>query len=209
MPIINLHYPVTGSTLPTDHGYALYGALARVVPDLHLKDTQIQIGPIMARYGGQGQLRIEEQGGWLRLRLPAEQIGQVLPLAGKQLELDGQRLRVGVPKVLTLITAPALAAKVVLIKPHVEANAFLDAVRQKLTELGIKGEPAIPLVRIGQHAGKPRRLVVRIHGKRIVGYGLQVTSLTAEESLKLQEIGLGGRRKMGCGFFVPLQGTKQ
>ena len=77
MTIINLHYPVMGSALLADHGYALYGALARVVPEIHYKDTRIQIGPIKARYGGQGQLRLGEQGGWLRLRLPAEQIGLV------------------------------------------------------------------------------------------------------------------------------------
>jgi len=32
---------------------------------------------------------------------------------------------------------------------------------------------------------------------------LHVNGLTAEESIKLQEIGLGGRRHMGCGIFVP------
>jgi CRISPR-associated protein Cas6 len=204
MPIINLYYPVMGSILPSDHGYALYGALARVVPELHRKETQIQIGPIMARYGGKGQLRLDERGGWLRLRLPAEQIGLVLPLAGKQLELDGQRLRVGVPKIMTVVPAPALAARVVLIKPHAEADSFMAAVRKKLDELGVKGEPGVPLVREGPHAGKPRRLVVRIKEARIVGYGLQVTGLTAADSVKLQENGLGGRRKLGCGFFVPV-----
>jgi CRISPR/Cas system CSM-associated protein Csm4 (group 5 of RAMP superfamily) len=28
-----------------------------------------------------------------------------------------------------------------------------------------------------------------------------VSELTAEESIRLQEHGLGGRRKMGCGVF--------
>jgi CRISPR-associated protein Cas6 len=46
---------------------------------------------------------------------------------------------------------------------------------------------------------------LRIHGKRIVGFSVIIQGLTAEESMKLQEHGLGGRGKMGCGFFVPLK----
>ena len=47
--------------------------------------------------------------------------------------------------------------------------------------------------------------MLRIKGKRVIGYALQVAGLTAEESVRLQELGLGGRTRMGCGFFVPYQ----
>lgn len=60
-------------------------------------------------------------------------------------------------------------------------------------------------MRAGPHAGKPHRRLLRIKDRRMVGYAVQVTGLTAEESIKLQEHGLGGRQKMGCGFFVPMQ----
>jgi len=68
----------------------------------------------------------------------------------------------------------------------------------------VQGEAGIPLVRAGKHAGKPRRHVLRIKGQQVVGFSVQLTGLTAEESVTVQEHGLGGRRKMGCGFFVPL-----
>ena len=77
--------------------------------------------------------------------------------------------------------------------------------RQRLEEMGVGGEPGIPLIQDRQWAGEPRRQVLRIKGKRIVGYALQVAGLNAEESVRLQELGLGGRRRMGCGFFVPYQ----
>ncbi len=35
MPLIELHFPVLGAEIPADHGYALYGALAALVPKLH------------------------------------------------------------------------------------------------------------------------------------------------------------------------------
>jgi len=36
----------------------------------------------------------------------------------------------------------------------------------------------------------------------IVGYELIIQGLTAEESITVQEQGLGGKRHMGCGVFV-------
>ena len=39
----------------------------------------------------------------------------------------------------------------------------------------------------------------------MIGYALRVFGLTAEESIRLQEEGLGGRRRMGCGVFLPIR----
>jgi CRISPR-associated protein Cas6 len=60
----------------------------------------------------------------------------------------------------------------------------------------------------GPRAGQPRRHVIRIHGKAIVGFSVLVQGLTAEESIRLQEEGIGGRGKMGCGFFVAIKEEK-
>ena len=32
---------------------------------------------------------------------------------------------------------------------------------------------------------------------------VNIRDLNEEDSLKLQEVGIGGRRRMGCGIFVP------
>ncbi len=45
----------------------------------------------------------------------------------------------------------------------------------------------------------------RIKEVRIVGFALLVEGLRPDESLRLQEVGLGGRRHLGCGVFVPAQ----
>jgi CRISPR-associated protein Cas6 len=208
VPTINLHFPVLGSTLPADHLYPLYAALSQVVKPLHARGCPVQIGPVLGDYLGQRQIRLDPRRSRLRLRLPAAEIATVLPLAGKSLDVGGYRVRLGVPQVLALVPAPNLAARIVTIKTKDRSTApadFLDAARRKLAELGIRGEPAIPLNHRGPHAGQPSRHVVRIKEKRVVGYTLQVTGLTAEESIRLQENGLGGRRRMGCGFFVPVK----
>ena len=62
-------------------------------------------------------------------------------------------------------------------------------------------EPGIPQVTEGPRAGQPRRQILRVKDKRVVGFPVIVSSLTPDESIRLEGFGLGGRGKMGCGFF--------
>jgi CRISPR-associated protein Cas6 len=146
MAMIDLHFPALGSELPTDHGYALYAALTRAAPGLHAAGWPLFIGPVPGQYAGRR-----------RLRLPAENITAALPLAGKALEVGGQRLRPGVPQVRALEPVAALAARLVTIRGFTEPSAFLEAVRRHLDELGIAGEAGIPgqlVLSCPQHAAR-------------------------------------------------------
>ena len=43
MPSIDLAFRLTGSAVPVDHGYALYAALSRILPEIHAaKDVGVQ-----------------------------------------------------------------------------------------------------------------------------------------------------------------------
>ena len=97
MPLIDLAFRLTGTNIPVDHGYALYAALSRLLPDIHAaKDIGVQ--PIRGVYSGNGTLHVTDFSR-LILRLPDEQIQPYLKLAGKRLELDEHPLSVGVPEV--------------------------------------------------------------------------------------------------------------
>src|SRR5262245_14136286 len=161
MPVVELHFPVLGNTLPTDHGYGLYSAISRLLPTLHTREYPILIGPIRGSYTGNGQLDLDTHKSRLRLRLPADAIPAVLPLAGKSIEVNDQCLRIGVPQVLSLLPAPNLIARLVTIKGFTEPAGFLDAVRRQLAARRIQGEPGIPLAPTGPHAGQPRRRILR------------------------------------------------
>jgi len=63
---------------------------------------------------------------------------------------------------------------------------------------GGKGAPLVPF--LDYVAFRHKRI-----GRIVQNLG-GITNLTAEESLTLQEQGLGGRRRMGCGVFVPAEG---
>lgn len=238
---IELLFPVLGDALPTDHGYALYGALCRLLPELHRTEFPLAIGPIAGLPAGGGMLHLG-QCSTLRLRIPADRIASLLPLAGKPLQVAGQRPRLGVPQVRILTPAAALVARLVTIKLSVGSaaaadrsrpaapvdpspglaaepqlrrpdcltpEAFLAAVRRKLAALGVTGEPSLPPILSGPRAGQPRRRVLRIKERKVVGYTLLITGLSAEDSLILQsqpDPASGfSRRKLGCAFFVPVR----
>lgn len=191
MVYVDLHFPFVGTTLPTDHGYALYGAVSRLIPDAHEADwLSIETIPGIAR--GDGITQLDPQAN-LKMRLPQEHVPALLKLAGKQLVLDGHALRLGAPQISLLAPSPQLYSRIVTIKGFTEADPFRAAVCRKLDEMGLKGEPAVG----------PRRKV-RIGNHIIVGFAVAIHELSEDASIALQEHGLGGRRKMGCGIFYPI-----
>ena len=193
MPSIDLAFRLTGSAIPVDHGYALYAALSRILPEIHAaKDIAVQ--PIRGVYSGNGTLHLADFSR-LILRLPDEQIRAYLKLAGKRLAIDDHPLSAGVPLVRTLRPVVRLRARLVTIKGFLKEEEFLAAAKRQLEQIGIKGQAHIGM-----------RRTFRVRDKQVVGFEMGVTQLTAEESLALQEQGLGGRRKMGCGVFVPWGG---
>lgn len=208
-PVVDLAFPVRGGPLPADHGYTLFAALCRLLPWLH-GDTAVGVHPIGGRLAGARQLALAP-GSRLVLRLGADRIGAALPLAGKRLELDGATLTIGVPSVRPLRPAATLVSRLVVVRGFLEPVGFLEAVHRQLVTLAISGEAALLFRQgtaslqgdSGRTAGEPVRRTLRVQDKTVVGFGVAVTRLSAEDSLRLQEAGLGGRRRFGCGIFVP------
>ncbi|MGI8548737.1 MAG: type I-MYXAN CRISPR-associated protein Cas6/Cmx6 [Gemmatimonadaceae bacterium] len=204
---VDLIFPAVGSPVPVNHGYALYAAVSRVVPGIH-SAAGVGIFPIQGTFNG-GRLHLNTSSS-VRIRLPAERLPMLLPLAEAVIEIDGHRLRLGTPRVHALIPAPTLISRLVLIKiAHtgerggVTPDSFLAAARKQLVALSVAAEPAIPLVSSGLHAGEPQRRIVRVKEQTHAGYAMVVEGLTADESIRLQEAGIGGRRLIGCGLFLP------
>lgn len=217
MPIVDVAFRVTGDRIPADHGYALLGAVSRVVPAVHGDDT-IGIHPIIGRYVGDRMLALTERS-HLVFRLDSDRISEVLPLAGKQLDLDGHTIRVGVPQTRALRPAARLYSRLVVIKGFLDPEPFLEAVKRQLADFGIQGIPGLLRRRAdaaleGRSRAAPDRCpfirrTLRIRDKQVVGYAVEVIGLSAQDSIKLQELGLGGRRRFGCGVFVGAIGERR
>ena len=202
--IVELVFPASGPLLPTDHAYPLYAALSGLVPQFHVEQSPLRFAPITGIANPGGQLQLGPHS-CLRVRLPDDSIKLALPLAGKKLVIGESTVRLGVPAVRTLVPAPAVVARIVTFKNADTPEQFLNTARTKLAELGVTGEPQLPIHLEGERSGEPKRRVIRIKDVTIVGYSLLVSELSAADSITLQERGLGGRTHMGCGFFVELK----
>lgn len=190
MPVVDLAFRLTGSKIPVDHGYALYSAISRLVPEIH-EAKDIGVHPIRGNYSGNGELMLRDSSR-LVVRMESEHIGQFLKLAGKRLELGSYHLRVGIPEVRLLRPRASLYSRLVTIKGFMEPASFLEAAKRQLEKNHVKAE-----LQVGE------RRTFRVKDKQVVGFEIAVSDLDAENSLRLQESGVGGRRKMGCGIFVP------
>jgi CRISPR-associated protein Cas6 len=200
MPVIDLAFEIQGTSIPLDYGYALFGAISRIIPVIH-GDRRIGVHPIRGIKLERGRLTLVHQSK-LRLRMPSEEIGTYLELAGSRLELDGSCLRIGIPRSEPLTASPSLTSRLVTIGRHIKPDLFLESLRSQLTSLGVTGSLGILTSSEQSRTGEPLRRVIRIKEKKLVGYAVSISGLTAEESLIVQEVGLGSRRRMGCGVMV-------
>lgn len=186
-----LVFPLAGSVIPRDHGYALFGALSRVVGELH-GAKWLAVHPVDGVVRPDGLLALGPRRGALRLRVEPAELPRVLALAGKTLDIDGYRVSVGTSRVFALAPAPTLTARMVVIKGFVEPEPFAEAVKRQLEALGVSAE-----VEIG------RRRILTIAAEKVVGLGTTLHGLSEEGSLRVQRAGIGGRQRFGCGVFGP------
>lgn len=203
MPIVDLAFVLMGTTLPLDHGYSLFSAISRIVPSVH-GDRRIGIHPIRGRRTSPGVLQLQDKS-QLKIRLPSEEIAPYIALAGQTLELDGHLLQVGIPRVDGLIPAASLASRMVTFKHALIPEKCLEDAHRELELLEINAMPELVVSTDPFKRGRAIRRVLRIKDKRIVGFSVRVTGLSPEESIRLQEQGLGGRRRMGCGVLTPFR----
>lgn len=204
---VDLAFGLQGTTIPADHGYALYAAISRRIPAIHAADD-VGIHPILGLSAGHRQLALTPKS-HLTFRLPAHKIPAVLLLAGQRLVLDGFSVAVGVPAARPLVPASTLVSRLVTIRGFTESEPFLEAVRRQAAGLSTQAQPALVLRRritpVDQGTGGTDpylRRTLRIAGREVVGYAVLVAGLDPAESVRLQEQGLGGRRRFGCGVFV-------
>jgi CRISPR-associated protein Cas6 len=148
----------------------------------------------------QGMMQLTDRSRLL-IRLPVDKVPVVYPLAGKSLTIGKHKIRLGIPQMDFLQPAQRLRSHLVVIKGYQEPESFLEAAQRHLEQVGIQGNLGI----LTKADGTPKRKTIKIKRFTVVGFGLEVTQLSDEDSLTLQRHGIGGKHKMGCGVFVPVK----
>ncbi|MDY6911988.1 MAG: type I-MYXAN CRISPR-associated protein Cas6/Cmx6 [Chloroflexota bacterium] len=207
--IVDVRFGLQGSHIPADHGYHLLSAVSRVIPELH-SDEEIGLHPVSGRPTGNRCITLSKASS-LAIRLPVDRIKQIMPLAGKTLEIGDHKIHVGTPQTVALKPSARLYSRLVVIKGFMESDAFLEAAQRQLAGMDIKGKPfLVPQPHVAEaNADKNTgsrspylRRTIKIRDREVVGFAMRVEELTAEESIRIQEKGLGGRRRFGCGIFI-------
>jgi CRISPR-associated protein Cas6 len=185
--MVDIVYDLKGGTLPGEYAFVLWRELVRALPWL---ETEQQAGLLPLRTSLSGGTMLLPQRAKLVLRLPQRLAQQAQQLSGQTLDVAGHALQVGEARVRPLQAHPTLHAR--LVASSNGENEFLQEVEALMRELGISCKWI---------CGK--RVELKAGELTISGFSLVVHELNPEGSLRLQQAGLGGERRYGCGIFIP------
>ena len=137
----------------------------------------------------------------LNLRVPLGRVSDAKKLTGATLDINGDAMRVQTAREKPLIPGPVLLSRHVAIgddtiNGYGDEGEFLRAAAAELSEMGVRFGKLLP----------GRRLDLRGPGGVVQTRSLLVADLEAADSLTLQEQGIGGGRKYGCGLFIRHKG---
>ena len=185
--VVDLVFPLAGRSVPRDYTPALRAALQQELPWL-AQEAHAGIHPLKLVHGGAGLLSPRTR---LLLRLPRERVAEAGRLAGRRLDVGGCDVQLGEPHERELLPHATLYAYAVAAEGEDEA-AFMRTVEGELQALGVRTQTVC-----GKRAGRP------LDGGTLTTFSLMLHALSAEDSLRVQEQGLGPHRLLGCGVFVP------
>jgi CRISPR-associated protein Cas6 len=191
-------FPVEGQSIDVDHAHPLYGGISQIIPEFH-ESNSIGIFGINGKLSGGYSKRLNiDADSVLKIRIPLELSRSIYKLAGKTLQIHQDKIYLGIPELELIVPSQNLEARIVTIKGFLDASALETAAQNHLDRLEIVGKVRV----LTRPDGQPRCRTVKIHKKKVVGFGVRVEGLSDRDSLLLQQQGIGGRRKMGCGLFL-------
>jgi CRISPR-associated protein Cas6 len=200
--VFDLVFRLRGSKLEIDHAFVLAEALRS-----RLKvETFARIGVHGVRMAGSGN-------GWnrpqqadaemplsrrarLAIRLHRDDYAEVAGISDQTLRLGRQQLEIGESAVRKLSSMASLHARAIRCDQGQSEPDFLAQVANDLQRLGIVVTRMI-CGRSGEIRSAEGSLFTR---------ALLIADLKPEESVCLQQRGLGEAQRLGCGLFVPHRG---
>lgn len=201
--ILDFVFQIKSKCIPQDHAFQLSKAIQEALPWLTSTDN-IGIHPISGAESGNGWQRPDTEVLFLSrrqkltLRLPKSRSEEIKQLIGKTLELEGYPLTIGDFITRQMSDLPTVFARNVATDINQDENEFLMQCQDTLAEMGIKSRKMM--------CGLKGR--IELPGQTIYTRSLMLADLEKEESVKIQETGLGAMREYGCGLFMPQKGIK-
>lgn len=204
--VVDVAFQIACRTLPVDHAWALSQAVRAVLPWI-VDEPAAGVHTIHVADSGNGWMRPEGAGDLLYLsrrtkmvlRVPRHRIDDASALVGRTLDVAGNALRIEKAAIRPLVAIAAIFSRYVVSEAGQDENTFLSAAVGEITAMGIK----------------PRKLLCGIEHSLATPAGpvrtrsLMIADLSPPESVLLQQRGLGPRRELGCGLFLPHKDIKE
>ena len=204
--VVDLAYKIGCPTIPLDHAHSLSSALLEALPWI-AEEEYAGIHLIHGAASGNGWFRPEDPENELlhlpkrtrmRLRLPKNRLQEAQALSGQTLDIQGHPLEIGQSDVFLLSSLPTLFSRYVITSEELDETGFLEEVAEQLMALDI---PCRKMLGGITHT-------MNFSAGPVFTRSLMVADLGPEQSVRLQQVGLGEGRTRGCGLFVPHKGIK-
>ncbi len=201
--VIDLSFKVKCKQLPLDHAYELSQVIQKVLP-WFADEPKAGIHLIHGAESGNGWIRPEDPDAILSLsrrtrfmlRVPKHRINEAAGIAGQALTVAGNELTLDAPNQKPLSALTTIFARYVAANNVDDEEVFLNQAAELLKQQGIK----VKKMMCG------RAHVLRMPGDDLHTRSLMIDGLEVEESVYLQQHGLGEGRLFGCGLFMPHKG---
>lgn len=202
--IVDFAYRIECPTLPLEHAYALSSALQAALPWLADEETA-GVHLIHGAESGNGWMRPQDPEHELlhlsrrtrmTLRLPKDRVVDAQALTGQTLDIAGYPLRVGEGSVKLLSTSGTIFARYVVDEQAAGEEAFIRSVAEQLQRVGIKVRKMM--------CGRTHVLKTPDHD--VLTRSIMIADLDKPDSVRIQELGVGPHRKLGCGLFLAHKG---
>jgi CRISPR-associated protein Cas6 len=195
--VVDLAFRLNCPTLPVDHAHALSSGLLQELPWL-AEEKHAGVHLIHGAASGNGWYRPEDTSSELLHLSKRTRLRDARELTGKKLEIAGHPLEVGKSEVFLLSSLSTLFARYILTTEALDEEQFLETAAEELHSIDI---PCRKLL-----GGITHRMT--FPDGDIFTRSLMVADLEPEQSVRLQQIGLGAGRTIGCGLFIPHKGIK-
>jgi CRISPR-associated protein Cas6 len=204
--VVDLSFRIKCPTLPLDHAHAFSIGLLEILPWLE-EEEYAAIHLIHGAASGNGWFRPEDVKSELlhlsrrtrmRLRLPSHRLDDARALTGKTLDIAGHSLEVGESDVLLLSSLSTLFARYIVTSEDMDETQFLEEAARELKSIGVSTRKLLGGI---THA-------LDFPDGPVFTRSLMVAELEPEQSVRLQQTGLGEGRTIGCGIFLPHKGIK-
>lgn len=198
--VVDLLYKIDCPTLPLDHAWSLSEAIFDRLP--WFADEQFAgLHLIYGADSGNGWERPSDNNDLLylsrrtrmSLRLPAHRLADAEALCGATLEIQGNKLKVGEARSKPLAVTTTLYSRQVICEPTMDEDQFIELSVNELRAQNVRFKKIL--------CGKSSRFASP-QGE-LEARSLMVAGLTLEDSITLQQHGIGPHRTRGFGLFIP------